>query len=128
MSCGIGYLFHFMQESGCRASLDSFMNVEDFGPSLRSRGLLLQSAETAQSTMDYSTMAVDDGVVDSPVARASIPNTLNSPSPLWPRSVPQSPPTLYREDCTVTKRALYDREVDVDFDVVEKVCAVPFFK
>ena len=48
--------------------MDSLLNVGDFGPSLRSRGLLLNSAATAQPTMDYSTMAVDDGVVDSRIA------------------------------------------------------------
>ena len=52
---------------GCRASLDSLMHVEDYGPSLQSRGVLLHSVATAQSTMDYSIMAVDKGFVESPV-------------------------------------------------------------
>ena len=43
------------------------MHVEDYGPSLRSGGVLLHSVATAQSTMDYSVMAVDEGVVDSPI-------------------------------------------------------------
>ena len=62
----------FVQDGGCRASVDSLLNVEDFGPSLRSRGVLLQLVAAAQSTMDYSTMAVDEGVVDKLVARTSI--------------------------------------------------------
>ena len=52
---------------GCRASLDSLMHVEDYGPLLQSGGLLLHSVATTQSTMDYSVMAVDKGVVDSPI-------------------------------------------------------------
>ena len=43
------------------------MYVEDYGPSLRSGGVLLHSVATIQSTMDYSVMAVDEGVVDSPI-------------------------------------------------------------
>ena len=54
---------------GCRASLDSLMHVEDYGPLLRSGGVLLHFVGIAQSTMDYSIMAVDDGVVDSLITR-----------------------------------------------------------
>ena len=68
------------------------MHVEDYGPSLRSGGMLLHSVATAQSTMDYSVMAVDEGVVDSPITRAPILERLNSLSPVWPRSLPHSPP------------------------------------
>ena len=60
-------LLNSMPTHGCRASLDSLMHVEDYGPSLQSRGVLLHSIATAQSTMDYSIMAVDERVVDSPV-------------------------------------------------------------
>ena len=60
------------------------MHVEDYGPSLRSGGVLLHSVATTQSTMDYSIMAVDDGVVDSPIIRVAILEKLNSPSPVWP--------------------------------------------
>ena len=59
------------------------MHVEDYDPSLRSRGVLLHSVATAQSTMDYFVMAVDEGVVDSPITRAPILERLNSPSPVW---------------------------------------------
>ena len=71
-----------VQDDGCCALMDSLLNVGDYGPSLRSRGLLLNFAATAQSTMDYSTMAVDDGVVDSPIALAAIPERSNSPLPM----------------------------------------------
>ena len=63
-------------QGNCRASLDSLMNAEDFGPSLRSRVFLLESDATAQSTRDFSTMVVDDGVVESPVTRSSRPEIL----------------------------------------------------
>ena len=91
--------------------MDSLNNAYGCGPSLRSRGLLLQSVATAQSTMDYSTMAVDEGVVDSPV-NLSVPKTLKSPSPMWPRTVLQvlSPK---RQSSTPTKRALYNNVEDM---------------
>ena len=37
-------------------------------------------------------MAVDEGVVDSPITRAPILERLNSPWPVWPQSLPHSPP------------------------------------
>ena len=88
------------------------MNAEDFGPLLRSRGLLLQSAVTAQSTMDFSTMVVDDGVVESPVTWSSLPEILRSPSPTWPPSkIENHSPN--RMGCTFAKRALYGTGEDV---------------
>ena len=96
----------------CRASLYSLMNAEDLGPALRSRGLLLQSVATAQSTMDFSTMAVDDGVVESLVTRSSRPEILRSPSPTWPLSkIKNRSPN--RMGCTLAKRALYGIGEDV---------------
>ena len=52
--------------------------------------MLLHSIAIAQSTMDYSIMAVDDGVVDSPVTQAPILERLNSPLFVWPHSLPHS--------------------------------------
>jgi hypothetical protein len=114
-----------VQDDGCRASMDSLLNVGDFGPSLRSRGLLLNSAATAQSTMDYSTMAVDDGVVDSPIALVAIHERSNSPSPTWPRNVLHG--TLDRSECAPAKRSLYDGVSDVHSDVPVKVCLSLYF-
>ena len=108
-----------MQDYGCRASVDSLLKTEDYGPSLRSKGVLLHFVATAQSTMDYSTMAVDDGVVESPVTGAPIRESVNSPSPMWPRSVLQSP--VKRFGCTPTKRSLYDGVDDIHYDVRVKV-------
>ena len=70
------------------------MHVEDYGPSLQSGGVLLHSVATAQSTMDYSVMAVDEDIVDSPITRTPILERLNSPSLVWPQSLPHSPPPL----------------------------------
>ena len=93
-------------DDGCRASMDSLLNVGNYGPPLGSRGLLLNSAATAQSTMDYSTMAVNDGVVGSPIAVEEIPERSNSPLPMWPRNVLQA--ALDRSECTPAKRSLYE--------------------
>jgi hypothetical protein len=100
------YSLYVLQDNACRASVDSLNNAYGCGPSLRSRGLLLQSVATAQSTMDYSTMAVDEGVVDSPV-NLSVPKTLKSPSPMWPRTALQAL-SPKRQSSTPTKRALYN--------------------
>ena len=65
----------------CTASVDSVMDIGAYAFSQHSKGNLLYSAATAQSTMDYLLKAVDDGVVDSPPSRgASL--AVNSPSPL----------------------------------------------
>ena len=96
------------------------MHVEDYGPSLRSGGVLLHSVATAQSTMDYSVMAVDEGVVDSPITRAPIFERLNSPSLVWPRSLPHSP-LPNREGYTSTKCLLYGCMEDVEYGLPLKV-------
>ena len=70
--------------------------------------------------MDYSIIVVDKGVVDNPITRAPILERLNSPSPMWPRSLPHSLP-LNRGGCTSTKRTLYDGIKDVEYVVPLKV-------
>ena len=42
----------------------------------------MYSAKTAQSTMDFSVMPLDDGVVDSPPNGGKRSNPVSSPSPL----------------------------------------------
>ena len=96
------------------------MHVEDYGPSLRSGGVLLYSIATAQSTMDYFVMAMDEGVVDSPITRAPILERLNSSSLVWPRSLPHSPPPN-RGGYTSTKRALYGGMEDVEYGLPLKI-------
>ena len=96
------------------------MHVEDYGPSLRSGGVLLHSVATTQSTMDYFVMAVDEGVVDSPITRASILKRLNSPLPMWPQSLPHSP-LPNRGGYTSTKLVMYGGMEDVEYGVPLKV-------
>ena len=66
------HLLNSMPTYGCQASLDSLMHVEDYSPLLQSRGVLLHFVATTQSTMDYLNMAMDEGVVNSPVTQAPI--------------------------------------------------------
>ena len=57
------------------------MDIGAYAFSQHSKGNLLYSVATAQSTKNYSPKAMDDGVVDSPLSRgASL--AVNSPSPL----------------------------------------------
>ena len=70
--------------------------------------------------MIYSIIAVDKGVVDNPITRAPILARLNSPSPVWPRSLLHSPPPNQRGYIS-TKRALYDGVEDVEYVVSLKV-------
>ena len=90
----------------CRASLDSVRSQNAYAQSQRSKGVLLHSVATAQSTMDYSTMAVDDGVVESPLCHGRIPLRSTTPSPIWPSNVEVSPTTVRREGVSA-KRTLY---------------------
>ena len=108
-------------QGSCRVSLDSLMIAEDFGPSLQSRGLLNQSAATTQSTMDFSTMVVDHGVVNNPVTHSSLRELVKSPSLGWPPSISHNVSPI-RNRYTPTKRVLYDNEVDVSQDFPVKVC------
>ena len=96
------------------------MHVEDYGPLLRNGGVLLHFVATTQSTMDYSIMAVDDGVVDSPITRVPFLERLNSSSLVWPRSLPHSPPPN-RRGYTSTKHALYGGMEDVEYALPLKV-------
>ena len=80
----------------CTASVDSVMDIGAYAISQHSKGNLLYSAPTAQSTMDYSLKAVDNGVVDSPPSRgASL--TVNSPSLLREKGKLQSSELNWRD-------------------------------
>ena len=70
-----------------------------------SKGNLLYSAATAQSTMDYSPKAVEDGVVDSPPSREVLV-AVNSPSPLWGKAMEKSSQSNWR-DSNGAQRNLY---------------------
>ena len=70
-----------------------------------SKGNLLYSAATAQSTMDYSPKAVEDGVVDSPPSREVLV-AVNSPSPLRRKAMVKSSQSNWR-DSNGVQRNLY---------------------
>jgi hypothetical protein len=71
------------------------MRSGDCGYSLQSKGNFLYSAATANSTMDFSTTAVEEGVVDSPPAHIPLENGVCSPSPLRSTRVMASPVDEY---------------------------------
>ena len=64
------------------ASHDSFSDYGQFAISQSAVGHIMYSAKTAQSTMDFSVMPIDDGVVDSPPNGGKCSNPVSSPSPL----------------------------------------------
>lgn len=92
----------------CATSMDSLMNTEDCGFSIRSKENLLFFAATTQSTMDYSMAPIEDGVVDSPPARTPITVGIRSPSPLRQTRVRRSPVFSYGNNIR-TQRTLYAR-------------------
>ena len=64
------------------ASHDSFSDYGQFAISQSAVGHIMYSAKTTQSTMEFSVMPLDDGVVDSPPNGGKRPNSVSSPSPL----------------------------------------------
>ena len=80
----------------------------DYGQfAISSKGNFLYSGATAQSTMDFSTKPIKDGVVNSPPPRGSRIAAVHSPSPLRSVSIPSGPCShgynpsqrkLYKED------------------------------
>ena len=61
-----------------------------------SKGNFLYSAATAQSTMDYSPKAMEDGVVDSPPSREVLV-AVNLPSPLRRKAMVKSSQSNWRD-------------------------------
>ena len=70
-----------------------------------SKGNLLYSVATAQSTMDYSPKAVEDGVVDSPPSREVL-IVVNSPFPLRGKAMVKSSQSNW-QDSNGAQRNLY---------------------
>ena len=104
----------------CTASVDSVMDIWAYAISQHSKGNLLYSTPTTQSTMDYSSMAVEDGVVDSPPSRGA-PLAMNSPSPLRGKGKLQSSELNWRDSngaqhnlCLGLSPALHRRSVMVE--------------
>ena len=73
----------------CTASVDSIMEIGASVFPQHSKGNLLYSAATAQSTMDYLPKAIEDGVVDNPPSREVLV-VVNSPSPLRGKAMVKS--------------------------------------
>ena len=99
----------FCQGNLCTASVDSILRSEDCGLSMKSKGNLLFSAATANSIMDYSRAALDDGEVNSPPAKSHIAS-VTSPSPLRPRRMFGSPGND-SERAMAGQRVEYDEEL-----------------
>ena len=104
----------------CTASVDSVMDIGAYAISQHSKGNLLYSAPTAQSTMDYLSMAVEDEVVDSLPSRGA-PLAVNSPSPLRGKGKLQSSELNWRDSngvqrnlCLGLSPALHPRSVMVE--------------
>ncbi len=90
-------------------------SLVDYGQLAMSEGgvrHIMYSAATAQSTMDFSMMDVDDNVVDSPPNGGKRPVQVNSPSPLKCRPESMSPRDRSKMN-PETQRKLYDEEMDL---------------
>jgi hypothetical protein len=72
-------------------------------------GHMLCSAKTTQSTMDFSSKPVDDGVVDSPPDGGRRIFPIHSPSPLKFRAATSSPANGSKGN-PITQRRLYDND------------------
>ena len=73
----------------CNTSVDSVMEIGASTFLQHSKGNLLYFVPTAQSIMDYSPKAVEDGVVDSPPS-CEVPVALNLPSSLQGKAMLKS--------------------------------------
>jgi len=94
----------------CAAFVDSFSNYGQFTLLDNAVEHILYFARIAQSTMDFSTMLVEDGVVDSPPNGGKCAKVVSSPSPMKCPSQSTSP-----HDClwmnSETQRKLYNKEM-----------------
>ena len=104
----------------CAPSANSFSDYGQFAISQSGLGHIMYSVATAQSTMDFSIMPVDEGVVDSPPNGGKCPLPKSSPSPVKIRGRSTSPGLLLQMN-VVTQRKLYEEDVDVLH--CPKVCA-----
>ena len=104
----------------CAPSTDSFSDYGQFAISQSSLGHIMYSAATTQSTMDFSIMPVDEGVVDSPSNGGKCSLTRSSPSPVKICARSTSPGLVLQMN-VVTQRKLYEEDVDVLH--CSKVCA-----
>ena len=78
------------------ASMDSVMDIGASALLQHSKGNLLYSAATAQSTMDYLPKAVEDEVVDNLLSREVLV-AVNLPSPLRGKAMVKSSQSNWRD-------------------------------
>ena len=119
-------VFRFVSDLGsdfdfrCAASADSILDYGQYAISQSGTGHIMYSAATAQSTMDFSTKAIDDDVVDSPPFGGKRPHSVSSPSPLKSRTPITSPKSSTR-NVGAPQRKLYDDSEMVDLPVPKEV-------
>ena len=103
----------------CHAFADSILDYGQYV--ILSTGNFLCSAPTGNSTMDFSTLPVNDGVVDSPLEQKRCSQVPCSPSPLCSKGVQNSSmvPTNLNK---ATQRKLYE---DANFPTVEPKSQLP---
>ena len=103
----------------CHASTDFILDYGQYV--ILSIGNFLCSAPTGNSTMDFSTLLVNDGVVDSPPEQKRCSQVLCSPSPLRSKGVQNS--SMVPTDLNkATQRKLYE---DANFPTVEPKSQLP---
>jgi hypothetical protein len=102
----------------CTTSADSFSDYGQVANIQTGLGLIMYSATTAQSTMDFSMLPVDDGVVDSPPNGGKrIHHRSGSPSPLKCQ-LESTSPRICSAVNPVTQRKLYDKDVVIVSEVM----------
>ena len=103
----------------CHASADSILDYGQYV--ILSTGNFLCSAPTRNSTMDFSTLPVNNGIVDSPPKQKRFSQVPCSPSPLHSKGV-QNLSMVPTNSNKVTQRKLYE---DANFPTVEAKSQLP---
>ena len=97
----------------CHASVDSILDYEQYV--ILSTGNFLCSAPIRNSTMDFSTLPVNDGIVDSPPEQKRCSQVPCSPSPLRSKGV-QKLSMVPTDSNEAMQKKLYK---DANFPIVE---------
>ena len=103
----------------CHASADSILDYGQYV--ILSTGNFLCSAPTGNSTMDFSTLPVNNGVVDSPPEQKRCSQVPCSPSPLRSKGF-QNSSMVPTDSNKATQRKLYE---DANFPTVEAKSQLP---
>ena len=107
----------------CAASADSILDYGQYAISQSGTGHIMYSAATAQSTMDFSTKPINDGVVDSPPYGGKRPLSVCSPSPLKSRTLITSP-RIAPSSGGAPQRKLYDDSRLIEEPLPTEVCVM----